>query len=71
MSLDPSGNQSIYEGRGLLMVMIETPTHPDEEILADLETKAAHWELEATLNSDAPDIAAVCPDYAKHLLNDG
>ena len=45
----------------------EPPDHTDEEILADLadlEDKAAHWELEATLN---PDVAAVCLDYAKHI----
>jgi hypothetical protein len=42
----------------------EPPTYTDEEILADMEMKAAHWELEATLN---PDVAAVCLDYAAHL----
>src|SRR6266403_2652069 len=29
--------------------------------------KASHWELDATLNPDTPDIAAVCLDYAKHI----
>jgi hypothetical protein len=42
----------------------EPPDYTDEEILADLEDKASHWELEATLN---PDVAAVCLDYAKHI----
>ena len=32
--------------------------------MADLEDKAAHWELEATLK---PDVAAACLDYAKHI----
>jgi hypothetical protein len=45
----------------------EPPTDTDKEILADLEDKAAHWELEATLNPDTPEIAAVCLDYAKHI----
>ena len=42
----------------------EPPTYTDEEILADMEMKAAHWELEATLK---PDVANVCLDYAKHI----
>ena len=45
----------------------EPPDYTDEEILADLESKAAHWELEATLNPDTPEIAAVCLDYAEHI----
>jgi hypothetical protein len=42
----------------------DAPDYTDEEILADWEIKAAHWQLEATLN---PDVAAVCIDYAKHI----
>jgi len=42
----------------------EPPYYTDEEILADLEIKAAHWELEATLN---PEVADGCLDYAKHI----
>ena len=49
------------------MMTYQPPTYTDQEILADMEAKAAHWELEATLNPDTPDIAAVCLDYAKHL----
>ena len=44
--------------------MSYAPTYTNEEILADMEVKAAHWELEATLN---PDVASVCFDYAKHI----
>jgi hypothetical protein len=45
----------------------EPRDYTDEEILADWEMKAAHWELEATLNPDTPEIAAACLDYAKHI----
>ena len=48
-------------------MMIEQPDYSDAEIIADLEVKAAHWDLEATLNPDTPDIAAVCLDYSQHL----
>lgn len=40
-------------------------THTDEEILADLEAKAAHWEREALREPE--DVAFWCRDYAKHL----
>ncbi len=42
----------------------EPPTYTDEEIIADFELKAAHWEREAALD---PTVAAVCLDYAAHL----
>ena len=43
------------------------PDYTEEEIITDLEAKAAHWELDAMLNPDTPEIAAVCLDYATHI----
>ena len=43
----------------------EPPDYTDEEILADWEIKAAHWENEA--RNSPPDIAVHCLDYAAHL----
>ncbi len=43
----------------------EPPTYTEEEILADMEAKAAHWENEA--RTSPPDVAEHCLDYAMHL----
>ena len=42
--------------------------YTDAEIIADLEKKATHWELEATLD---PEVAEACLDYAKHIRTMG
>ena len=42
----------------------EPRIYTDEEIIADFELKAAHWEREAARD---PAVAAVCIDYATHL----
>ena len=44
----------------------EPPTYTDEEILADWDLKAAHWEKVAS--ESAPDVAFHCLDYAAHIL---
>jgi hypothetical protein len=43
----------------------EPPTYTDEEILADLDLKAAHWERQALVGPT--DEAWCCIDYAKHI----
>jgi hypothetical protein len=43
----------------------EQPTYTDEEILADMEMKAAHWEREALREPE--EVAVHCRDYAAHL----
>jgi hypothetical protein len=43
----------------------EPPTYTDEEIMADLEMKAAHWEREAL--HEPEEVAVHCRDYAAHL----
>ena len=43
----------------------EPPTYTDEEILADMEAKAAHWEREALREPE--DVAVHCRDYAQHI----
>jgi hypothetical protein len=46
-------------------MIYEPPTYTDEEILADWDLKAAHWEKVA---SESPaDVAFHCLDYAKHI----
>jgi hypothetical protein len=45
----------------------EPPDYTDVGNSRRFEMKASHWELDATLNPDTPDIAAVCLDYAKHI----
>jgi hypothetical protein len=43
----------------------EPPTYTDEEIVADFEAKATHWEKVA--EESEPDTAFHCRDYAAHL----
>ena len=43
----------------------ELPDYTDEEIVADMEMKAAYWESVAL--TSPPDEAAHCRDYAAHL----
>jgi hypothetical protein len=43
----------------------EPPTYTAEEILANTEAHAAHWENEAPYSP--ADIAVHCLDYAQHL----
>jgi hypothetical protein len=43
----------------------EAPDYTDEEILADLEMKAAHWEREALREPE--NVAFWCRDYAQHI----
>jgi hypothetical protein len=43
----------------------EAPTYTDEEILADWDLKAAHWEKVASQSPS--DVALHCMDYAAHI----